>query len=631
MTSIQALHLYATQSDPNAFTQLVATYQHMVYAACHRRLDNPADVEDAVQETFIKLAKHAATVQNDPAGWLYRTASNTAINLGRKATTRQRHEKSQAQQAPSQPAEQDALELAQWQELRSILDDAIASLDADSQKTIIDRFLMGRTQHEMAIEAGISQPGIKRRIDRAVEKLRQTLAHRGVTTAAAGLTTTLLTQAANAQAPASLGANLTKIGLAGVANPAAPAAGLSTATNLAGTQASLGASVAASKGLGLAAAAVIVFAATVGGILLASSGKQPSTPPVMGAATTVGGVALSPEDARTHQRITQAIKRFVNQNTVYILHANLTRFDPSEAIRMIYNASHYDLGNTEQQQRIANALEASVARQIETGGEWYDQFRAAGGEHVLWVGQYDPAANLSNDAMILLAKPKADGALLAGVMGVAYVQGEENFAFEKGSQNEEKNASGQETKPGPLLLDLGGGVLLGGPPRSIAAILGREPAKHEAFERHLGSGITADAQLIFVPNPALRDMLQNNSAAISSELGNGSVSPIGEALAWASVHVDLQSDELMSVTAKALTADHEPALMEMIKQFRKITKKDRKGIRPRGGPEQFLFMLQGMEFRSHDGLLKGTLNHDGLMKAAEAAIAQTYLFYGSQE
>src|SRR5689334_20554319 len=92
MTDQQALERYATHRDAEAFRQLVLQYQRLVYYAARRRLQQPNDVDDAVQLTFLKLARSAATVRRDLASWLYATTIHTANDLLRRKQARRHHE-----------------------------------------------------------------------------------------------------------------------------------------------------------------------------------------------------------------------------------------------------------------------------------------------------------------------------------------------------------------------------------------------------------------------------------------------------------------------------------------------------------------------------------------------------------
>ena len=74
------------QSDIEAFTKIVETYQTPVYNLCYRMLGNPQDAEDAAQETFWRA--FTAIDRYDPkrsfATWLLSIAAHYCIDQQRK-------------------------------------------------------------------------------------------------------------------------------------------------------------------------------------------------------------------------------------------------------------------------------------------------------------------------------------------------------------------------------------------------------------------------------------------------------------------------------------------------------------------------------------------------------------------
>ena len=71
----------AQASDVRAFEALVVKYQRRVARHVARYLKSAADVEDAVQETFIRAYRGLAAFRGESAfyTWLYRIAANVAI------------------------------------------------------------------------------------------------------------------------------------------------------------------------------------------------------------------------------------------------------------------------------------------------------------------------------------------------------------------------------------------------------------------------------------------------------------------------------------------------------------------------------------------------------------------------
>ncbi len=68
--------------DKSAFDLLFKRYQHKIYGLVSRYLHDPQDIEDVVQESFIKAYRALPRFRGDSAfyTWLYRIAINTAKN-----------------------------------------------------------------------------------------------------------------------------------------------------------------------------------------------------------------------------------------------------------------------------------------------------------------------------------------------------------------------------------------------------------------------------------------------------------------------------------------------------------------------------------------------------------------------
>ena len=68
--------------DKRAFDVLVLKYQHRIYSLVTRFIRDPDEVQDVVQESFIKAYRALPGFRGDSAffTWLYRIAINTAKN-----------------------------------------------------------------------------------------------------------------------------------------------------------------------------------------------------------------------------------------------------------------------------------------------------------------------------------------------------------------------------------------------------------------------------------------------------------------------------------------------------------------------------------------------------------------------
>lgn len=78
------------RGDKRAFDLLVLKYQHKIVSVVHRYIRDSADVQDVVQEAFIKAYRALENFRGDSAfyTWMYRIAINTAknhlVSLGRR-------------------------------------------------------------------------------------------------------------------------------------------------------------------------------------------------------------------------------------------------------------------------------------------------------------------------------------------------------------------------------------------------------------------------------------------------------------------------------------------------------------------------------------------------------------------
>ena len=220
MTDSHALERYVATQDPEAFAHLVQCYGQMVYATCLRTLGHVADAEDAAQDTFVQLAKSAGSIRSNVAAWLHRTATNVSISRMRSAGRRRAREAA----AAKPPRVADAAADVAWAEIRDAVDEVLSEMPDADRGLIVQRYLVGRTQADLAAEHDVSTSMMSRRMNAAVKGLRERLRKRGVLAAAGTITLGLSAEAAVA-VPAGLSAGAMKVGLAGVAG--APVAGFS--------------------------------------------------------------------------------------------------------------------------------------------------------------------------------------------------------------------------------------------------------------------------------------------------------------------------------------------------------------------------------------------------------------------
>jgi RNA polymerase sigma factor (sigma-70 family) len=271
------LERYARLGDAEAFSEIVRQYAGLVYGTCQRILGDRDLAADAAQETFFQLVKQAGQVRESLLSWLHRVATHKAIDRIRNDSNRRRHEKEYIAGRLHQTD--------QWQEVAPFVDEAINELDETLRRILTTHFLQGQSMSRIAEAEQVSQATISRRVETALEQLRNTLERRGILVAGVGLGTMLLQSFVEA-APAAVLHELGKMamvgGSAGLAGSGAAAAASAEAVTVsasaAGSAAGLGLS---SK---LVAAVVVAALGATGYMVYHNSGRM--TPPVTTASSS---------------------------------------------------------------------------------------------------------------------------------------------------------------------------------------------------------------------------------------------------------------------------------------------------------------------------------------------------------
>ncbi len=195
---------FAREQDGEAFSSIVGRYGDMVYSTCYRILREEAQASDAVQETFLQLARNASRIQGSVGGWLHRVATRRAVDLVRQNASRRHREQSYALDTETGAST--------WSEVESAVDTALDELPDDLRELLVLHFLQGRSTVRIAADHGLSQPTVSRRISEALELMRDTLRGQGIQVAAAPLQTLLLHS--SRVVPQAVRAGLGKIALA---------------------------------------------------------------------------------------------------------------------------------------------------------------------------------------------------------------------------------------------------------------------------------------------------------------------------------------------------------------------------------------------------------------------------------
>ena len=171
----------ARNGDPLAFEQLIHLYEKRVFALTRRMCKNPADAEEAAQETFLAAWQGLKFFRGESSfsTWLYRLASNACVDLLRKEG---RH---RAAAGPSLNDEEVLLEiqdeapsphaLAEQAELKEQIEAGLASLPEEYREVLILREIHQQSYDEISEILSLDLGTVKSRINRGRKQLRKIL------------------------------------------------------------------------------------------------------------------------------------------------------------------------------------------------------------------------------------------------------------------------------------------------------------------------------------------------------------------------------------------------------------------------------------------------------------------------
>jgi RNA polymerase sigma factor (sigma-70 family) len=166
----------------DAFRVLVERHGPAVLATCRQVLVEAHDAEDALQATFLVLARKGASITDRTAlaAWLREVAHRTAVRSRARASRRQAIEREAAARglALDEPDDQDRL--LSLNELRPVLQAEVVRLPDKYRIPVVLSYLEGRTNQEVAEFLNWPVGTVKGRLSRARQLLRSRLTRRGV-------------------------------------------------------------------------------------------------------------------------------------------------------------------------------------------------------------------------------------------------------------------------------------------------------------------------------------------------------------------------------------------------------------------------------------------------------------------
>jgi RNA polymerase sigma factor (sigma-70 family) len=175
------LQRFVADREQAAFTALVRRHERLVLGICQRVLGDSHAAQDALQATFLVLARKASLLDQERplAGWLHKVAYHLALRLRAVAARRRRSEKEAAGRRYSQSTGECAAEIEK-QEMRQVLGEELRRLPEKYRVPLVLCYFDGRTHDEAARAIGLPRGSMSRRISEGLERLRARLHDRGV-------------------------------------------------------------------------------------------------------------------------------------------------------------------------------------------------------------------------------------------------------------------------------------------------------------------------------------------------------------------------------------------------------------------------------------------------------------------
>lgn len=174
--SDQELMKIVQGGDFSPAAEIFDRYSGRIYNFALRFLRNSEAAEDATQEVFVKMLKHANQFHGDAklSTWLFSITANWCRDYLRKADnkTKESDDVLMTLPAPIEHGPDRALE-ARQNELR--VQRALGALTPEQREAILLSRYQGLSYAEIALIAGCSEGAVKTRVFRAMETLKRVL------------------------------------------------------------------------------------------------------------------------------------------------------------------------------------------------------------------------------------------------------------------------------------------------------------------------------------------------------------------------------------------------------------------------------------------------------------------------
>ena len=174
--SDQELMRIVQAGDLSPASEIYDRYSGRIYNFAFRFLKNAEAAEDAVQEVFVKMIRHANQFHGDAklSTWLFSITANWCRDYLRKADNKTKETEDVLISLPA-PLEHGPDRTLEQRENEVRVQRALQALTPEQREAILLSRYQGLSYAEIAQIAGCSEGAVKTRVFRAMETLKKAL------------------------------------------------------------------------------------------------------------------------------------------------------------------------------------------------------------------------------------------------------------------------------------------------------------------------------------------------------------------------------------------------------------------------------------------------------------------------
>ena len=174
--SDQELMRIVQAGDLSPASEIYDRYSGRIYNFALRFLKNAEAAEDATQEVFVKMIRHASQFQGDAklSTWLFSITANWCRDYLRKADNKSKESDDVLVTLPA-PLDQSPDRNLEQRENEARIQRALKALTPEQREAILLSRYQGLSYAEIAQISGCSEGAVKTRVFRAMETLKKAL------------------------------------------------------------------------------------------------------------------------------------------------------------------------------------------------------------------------------------------------------------------------------------------------------------------------------------------------------------------------------------------------------------------------------------------------------------------------